>query len=162
MPIRDAMEERFGLRRPTGSGEPRTQAVYYRDRDGREPVDEFIEAVPELAAREAIDEQIDLLNGQAPDAPPLPFPHSSQVQGPLRELRCHHGRILYRILYRRSGNLFVLLHALEKRARSLSARDIAIAEQRFADFSARMNAPRRHVPRAAGHDAPPKRRAPRP
>ena len=23
-----------------------TQAVYYRDRDGREPVDEFIEALP--------------------------------------------------------------------------------------------------------------------
>lgn len=60
--------------------------------------------------------------------PPLPFPHSSQVDGQLRELRCHYGRDLYRILYQRSGNLFVLLHALEKRTGTLPQTDIDIAK----------------------------------
>ena len=32
----------------------------------------------------------------------------------LRELRGHYGNELYRILYRRSNNLFVLLHILRK------------------------------------------------
>ena len=35
-----------------------------------------------------IDSQIDRLNGLANDDPPLPFPHTSQIDGPLRELRC--------------------------------------------------------------------------
>lgn len=34
---------------------------------------------------------------------------SSQVEGELRELRCHYGNTLYRILYWRSDNPFVLL-----------------------------------------------------
>jgi len=35
---------------------------------------------------------VDLLNGLALNAPPLPFPHSSQAHGELRELRCHYVR----------------------------------------------------------------------
>ncbi len=30
--------------------------------------------------------------------PPLPFPWSSQLEGELRELRCHYGSELYRVL----------------------------------------------------------------
>lgn len=45
-----------------------------------------------------------------PNDPPLPFPWSSQLEGELRELRCHYGPELYRVIYRRSRNLFVLLH----------------------------------------------------
>jgi hypothetical protein len=51
-----------------------------------------------------VSSQIDRLNGLANDAPPLPFPHTSQISGPLRELRCHYGRAHYRIPYRRSEN----------------------------------------------------------
>lgn len=93
---------------------PVTQAVYYRDRRGREPVDLFIDSLRPRAAQSALDDKCALLNGLPPGAPPLAFPHSSQVEGELRELRCHYGRRLLRILYRRSGNLFVLLHAIEK------------------------------------------------
>lgn len=134
-----------------------TQAKFYRDPTGREPVDDFIEALPTQAAV-AVDNKIDLLNGLPDGAPPLAFPHSSQVRGKLRELRCHYGRTLFRVLYRRSGSFFVLLHVLEKRTGRLAQADIALAEERFADFRARMDRLPRRPPRAVGQDAPPKRR----
>jgi hypothetical protein len=97
-----------------------TQAVYYRTADGSEPVEDFLDrefpleprkknpSAREIEAaaskRMTIDLQIDRLNGLANDDPPLPFPHTSQIDGSLRELRCHYGRAHYRILYRRSGN----------------------------------------------------------
>ena len=129
------------------------QAVYYRDRDGREPVDDFVDSL-DPARQEELDFKIGLLNRLLSTDPPLPFPHSSQVDGQLHELRCHYGRDLYRVLYQRSGNLFVLLHALEKRTGALPQADIDIAKARFADFKERMDAERRRPPRAAGHDAP--------
>lgn len=132
---------------------PTVQAVYYRDQSGKEPVNDFIdELAPER--QEELDFKISLLNRTANSDSPLPFPHSSQIEGQLRELRCHYGRDLYRILYQRSGNLFVLLHALEKRTGALPQADIDVAKQRFDDFKARMNQKRRRPPRAAGHDAP--------
>jgi phage-related protein len=130
-----------------------TQAVYFRAADGAEPVNDFIDSLgPRQQA--AIDLQIDRLNDLPPSAPPLPFPHSSQVRGPVRELRCHYGSELYRVLYCRSGNLFVLLHVLPKRTGKLPEADIKIAEQRRADFKQRMEAERRRPPRAVGRNAP--------
>ncbi len=137
-----------------------TQAKFYRDPSGREPVDEFVEALPAQAAV-AVDNKIDLLNGLPDAAPPLAFPHSSQVRGQLRELRCHYGRQLYRILYQRSGTFFVLLHILEKRTGKLAQADIALAEEPFADFRARMDRLPRRPPRAVGQDAPSTRRTER-
>jgi phage-related protein len=128
-------------------------AVYYRDREGREPVREYLKALsPEV--REEVMATVLMLNRLGPDDPPLPFPFSSQVEGPLRELRCHYGRALYRILYQRSGSLFILLHALSKRAARLPAADKALAQERWNDFKARMDATERLPPRPAGHDAP--------
>jgi len=130
-----------------------TQAVYYRDASGHEPVDAWIDALPAKVALQ-VDDSIDLLNGLPDDAPPLAFPFSSQIDGPLRELRCHYGRRLIRVLYQRSGNLFILLHAIEKAGRAVPARDIELAKERMADFQARMDAWPRVPPRAAGRDAP--------
>jgi phage-related protein len=90
----------------------------------------------------------------ANDDPPLPFPHTSQVDGPLRELRCHFGRAHYRILYRRSGNLFVLLHMFRKTSKAVPRAEIEIAKQCWLDFKERMEAKHRKPPRAAGDDAP--------
>jgi phage-related protein len=131
----------------------RTQAVYYRAPDGSEPVNDFIDQLDERK-QPAIDLQIDRVNDRPPSAPPLPFPHSSQVRGPLRELRCHYGPELYRVLYRRSGNLILLLHMLRKDTGRLPEADIKIAQDRWDDFKRRMDAPKRRPPRAAGHDAP--------
>jgi phage-related protein len=132
---------------------PKTQAVYYRAPDGSEPVDEFVDRLDERK-QPTLDLQIDRLNNRPVSAPPLPFPHSSQVRGPLRELRCHYGSELYRVLYRRSENLLVLLHMLRKDTGKLPEVEIAIAEQRWADFKQRMDDQPRRPPRAAGQDAP--------
>ncbi len=137
-----------------------TQAKFFRDLSGREPVNDFIDTLPPRT-QQVIDDQIDFLNGLPPEAPPLAFPHSSQLRGAMRELRCHYGSTLYRILYSRSRNFFILLHIIEKRSGTISERDIDLAEQRFREFRARMDAFPRRPPRAAGHDAPPTRRGAR-
>ncbi len=131
----------------------RFQAVFYRDASGREPVREFLDSL-EDDSQAAIGHQIRRLNLLSDALPHLPFPHSSQVNGELRELRCHYGRELYRVLYRRSERLLVLLHVFAKRSAKVSQRDIAIAQERWDDFRARMDAQPRVPPRAAGHDAP--------
>lgn len=130
-----------------------TSAVYYRDANAVEPVADFIDSLT-VRRQVAVDNQIDRLNGLEPNAPPLPFPHTSQVEGELRELRCHFGSAQYRILYRRSGNLFVLLHAFHKTTATIPQHEIQVAKQRWQHFKRRMDAPRRRKPRAAGHDAP--------
>ncbi len=105
------------------------KAVYYRAADGTEPVNAFIEELP-IDVQEELDYTIELLNRLGPNDPPLPFPFSSQVAGQLRELRCHYGRRLFRVLYRRSEGLFVLLHIFEKRSAKAPAPEIDIAEVR--------------------------------
>ena len=131
----------------------RLQAVYYRNAEGSEPVNDFIDSLPDRA-QAAIDLQIGRMNGLTSDSPHLPFPHSSQVDGELRELRCHYGRRLFRILYRRSRNLIVLLHMFEKSSPKVPPSEIRIAEDRWDDFQRRMDEEPRTPPRPAGHDAP--------
>jgi phage-related protein len=58
------------------------------------------------------------------------------------------------VLYRRSRNLIVLLHAFRKDTGAIPEPEIRIAEERWTDFKARMEAMKRRPPRAAGHDAP--------
>jgi phage-related protein len=131
----------------------RTQAIYYRDSRGWQPVELFIDRLP-VKHQVAVDLAIDRLNDLPPNEPPLAFPASSQIDGELRELRCHYGPVLYRILYRRSKNLFILLHILRKNTGRIPAADIQTAQDRWADYKARMDAQPRRPPRAAGHDAP--------
>ncbi len=129
------------------------QAVYYRAPDGREPFNEFVDSL-DVRRQVVLDNQIDRLNTLSPSSPHLPFPHSSQIEGELRELRCHYGRELYRVLYRRSRNLIVLLHAFRKDTGAVPQADIQTAADRWEDFLSRMDGRKRVPPRAAGHDAP--------
>ncbi len=91
-----------------------TKAIYYRDKRGVEPVGRFIDALsPKRAAK--IDDYVEeYLNGRSPEAPPPEHPITSQIEGELRELRVRFANTRYRILYQRSDNLIVLLHAFEK------------------------------------------------
>ena len=109
--------------REVTSGESDWPVVYYRADDGTEPVNEFIDAL-EPKIQVVLDNQIERI---ALFGPRLPFPDSSQVLGALRELRCHYGNTLYRILYQRSDNLFVLLHVFEKRSGAILDADKQIA-----------------------------------
>lgn len=129
------------------------QAVYYRAEDGSEPVGEFIAGL-DVKSRAALLRQIDRLNDLSDAVPHLPFPHSSQVEKELRELRCHMGAQHYRVLYRRSERLIVLLHVFPKKTGKLPKAEIEIAKGRWDDFKARMEARPRKPPRAAGRDAP--------
>jgi len=139
----------LGILRPVAN----LQAVYYRAPDGSEPVNVFIDRLS-VKRQVALDNQIDRLNTLSPSSPHLPFPHSSQVEGELRELRCHFGRELYRVLYRRSRNLIVLLHIFRKDTGKIPPAEVEVAKARWTDFRTRMDALRRRPPRAAGHDAP--------
>jgi len=128
-------------------------AKFYRSSDGSEPVDDFINALP-IPERASVAFAIELLNELTDQRPYLPFPHSSQVEGELRELRCHHGRDLYRILYRRSEQFIVLLHIFRKDTAQIPESEKAIARARWDDFRARMSATPRTPPRPLGKDAP--------
>lgn len=139
----------LGILRPMAN----LQAVYYRAPDGFEPVNVFIDRLS-VKRQVALDNQIDRLNTLSPSSPHLPFPHSSQVEGELRELRCHFGRELYRVLYRRSRNLIVLLHIFRKDTGKIPPAEVDVVKARWTHFRTRMDAPRRRPPRAAGHDAP--------
>jgi phage-related protein len=136
----------------------RTQAVFYRDSGGKEPVDDFLEALlamqPLIVAKidDAIEEH---LNGRDPRHPPPEFPITSQIEGELRELRVRFAKTRYRVLYQRSRNLMVLLHVFEKNTGAVTVKDKRTAQARMADFEARMSASPRRRPRAAGRDAPP-------
>jgi hypothetical protein len=77
----------------------RTQAIYYRDARGEEPVDDFINALPGKPAAKIDDSVEEHLNGRRPSDPPPEFPISSQVSGELRELRVRFADTRYRILY---------------------------------------------------------------
>jgi phage-related protein len=130
-----------------------TQAVFYRDEKGRAPVDEFLGSLSRPAAT-AVKRQIAELNGLPVGAPPLEYPKTAQIDGPLRELRCHSGNDLYRIFYRRSRGLFVLLHAIPKRSRKIPRSDIALAQKRWEHFREWMDGSNRRGPRPLGKDAP--------
>lgn len=129
------------------------QAIYYRGLDGVEPVRIFLDEL-DSEMRAVLDLQIDRLNTVTDIDPPLPYPHTSQVEGELRELRCHYGRHLYRVLYRRSRGLFILLHVFRKRGGLVPEADKAIAWRRWEDFAQRMAEAPRQPPRPVGRDAP--------
>lgn len=122
--------------------------VFYRGPDGTQPVKGFLEALPDrdFAVLENQLERLELFG------PQLPFPYSSQVEGELRELRCHIGKRHIRFLYRRTDNVFVLLHVFEKRTKTVPEADKDAARARWSDFKARMEADPRVPPRAAGAD----------
>ena len=127
-----------------------TKALFYRDKRGVEPVDRFIDELPETRAAKIDDYIEEYLNGGSPHAPPPEYPITSQIEGELRELRVRFANTRYRVLYQRSGNLIVLLHAFEKDTGAVPAAEKAMAKRRMADFKRRMDAEPRVPPRAAG------------
>ena len=104
-----------------------------------------------LAAAKIDDAIEEYLNDRNPRDPPPEFPATSQIDGELRELRVRFARTRYRVLYQRSQNLIVLLHAFEKNTGTVSASDRQKAERRMADFRARMEERPRRPLRARSH-----------
>jgi phage-related protein len=143
-----------------GSGSKETPrrlvAKFYRRADGTQPVDQYIENLP-VAVQLALDQQIERINMLDDSNPHLAFPHSSQIEGALRELRCHYGRQLYRILYRRSEQFVVLLHVFDKHDGPIPEEAKRVARKRWADFKSRLAAKLRTSPSPIGRNAPRRR-----
>jgi phage-related protein len=139
-------------------GGGRTQATYYRDEQYVQPVEQFVDALPARHSAKVEAQLDEHLNGRPAEAPPPEFPITSQIEGELRELRIRFGGTRYRILYQRSGNLMILLHAFEKNTASVPPSEVAIAKRRMRDLRTRMDAHPRKPPRAIGGDAPSRRR----
>lgn len=101
---------------------------FYEEEDGSAPVEEFLNSLPTRHKAKGL--AIVRLLEEA--GPTLPFPHSSQVRGRLRELRTQQGKDKIRILYFGDARRwFILTHGLIKRTDRLSESDIQIAEKRM-------------------------------
>ncbi len=144
---------------PQESGVPRLsyQAVYYRDPQGHEPVNDTIRSLV-AKCQDSVDDKISLLNMCDDKRPHLPFPHTSALRGTgygeLRELRCDCGKQHHRIIYGRSDRFLILLHMIPGKTGKIPEQDKRIALRRWGDFKARMDAEPTAKPRAMGADAP--------
>ena len=134
-----------------GVGRATWIAKYYRDGRGEEPVRVFVDALP-AQHQEILDRKIDRLNAFGPL---IPAPHSKQVRGKLRRLKCDVDRLRYRILYQEAESGFiVLLHIFVKKTPRIALAESHMAQSRWNDFKQRMEALKRVPPRAVGDDAP--------
>jgi len=106
------------------------QIVFYRDKDGNEPVKDFILEQPDGAIGEIL-HVFDLLYRFDLS---LGLPYVEKVQGKIWSLRIKHSSDYYRVLYFAfSGKKFILLHAVKKKSDKLQKRDIELAIDRMGE-----------------------------
>jgi ribosome-binding protein aMBF1 (putative translation factor) len=125
------------------------QVVFFRGAGRLQPVQQFLEELERPEHRAAAEYQVDRLEGLSADDPPLPAPWDEQVEAELRALRVRIAGYGFRVLYRRSGNLFILLHAFfEEHAAAIAENEMQIARRN----NARSKVVRRSA--TAGLDTP--------
>lgn len=109
--------------------------VSYQDEQGRQPVNDFVAALPQKD-QARIYWMLDLLREFGLD---LKMPYARPVHGKLWELRVQSGRSIYRIFYfAHTGQRFVLLHALQKKTRKTPQKELSIAERHLTDVLTRV------------------------
>lgn len=120
----------------TKEKEYRMKAVieFYRTKDGREPLAEFLDSLPTNFRAKALWE-LDLLAEKGQD---LREPYVKHIEGELWELRIKFAsnisRIFYFIPYKTK---IVLLHGFVKKTRRTPAKHIRIAKERLKDYKKR-------------------------
>jgi phage-related protein len=108
--------------------------VFYRDVNGRVPVDEWIHTLPAQESGRVL-KSIGLL---ASYGVRLGMPHTRHLRGKVWELRIAAGRKHYRVLYAPlAAHKFILLHAFAKKTDKTPSQDLAMAERRLADHDLR-------------------------
>jgi phage-related protein len=104
---------------------------FYRDRNGREPLKEFLDGLP-AGTRAKV---VKLFNLLAEEGVLLKEPYTRHIRGKIRELRVKdnlgHVRILY---FTFTGKRFILLHGFLKKTDKTPEREIELAEKRMEDF----------------------------
>ena len=107
---------------------------FYEDKNGQCPVEEFLDSLPDRHLGKVL-QVIQMLEEFGPN---LPYPYSSQIEGKLRELRAHYGKVQYRIFY--YGDLkgvFNLLHAFRKQTPQIPDREKRVALNRLQEDGCR-------------------------
>lgn len=103
---------------------------FYEDQEGSCPVEEFLNSLPDKHVGKVL-QVTQMLEERGPN---LPFPYSSQIEGKLRELRVHYGKVQYRLLYYGDvRGIFMLLHAFRKQTAQIPEREKRLAWQRLMD-----------------------------
>ena len=104
---------------------------YYRDAKGKEPVADFIDALP-LRVRPKVFMVISML---VEYGVLLSEPFTKQIRGKIRELRIKDSQEQVRVFYFTfTGRRFILLHAFIKKTDKTPEGEILIAEKRMKDF----------------------------
>ena len=108
--------------------------IFYHDRRGRKPADDFIRTLPEKD-RARIFKTIELLKQYGVQ---LTMPHARHLSGKIWELRTAVGRQDYRILYAAIvGQQFLLLHGFSKKTPKTPPSELEIAARRLSDYQDR-------------------------
>ena len=102
------------------------RVVFYKDRRGRSPIAEYLNALP-VAEQATAAEAFRLLRefGVA-----LGMPHAKHIGGKLWELRPGANRFFY---FTYVGRRFVVLHAYRKQSQKTPSQELALAERRLAE-----------------------------
>ena len=104
---------------------------FYTDKDGNQPVKDFILR----ESKSAIAEIIHVFKLLRINNTRLGMPYVRKInRSGLRELRIRHGSDLYRIpFFAHSGHMFILLHAIKKKSDKIPQSDIDMALKRMYD-----------------------------
>ena len=109
--------------------------VFYQDKQGNEPVKDFIWGQPDGAIAEILHvlkllRQFNITLG-------MPYVRKIDKSG-LRELRIKHGSDIYRIFFfAHTGKKFILLHAILKKGDKTPESDKVLAIKRMNDYEFR-------------------------
>ncbi len=105
--------------------------VYYIDRRGNGPVEEFLKSL-DLKTQARFDysiRQLQALNTRAGE------PLVKHIEGKLWELRRESGTNIYRVFYFfYTGRRIIFLHGFQKKTQKTPRREIEMAQQRMEDF----------------------------
>lgn len=106
---------------------------FYQDERSRQPVADWLLTL-EVKERARVWRAIRLLETYGTR---LTMPYARHLRGKLWELRVSAGRQDYRVLYAAIvGRRFILLHGFSKQTAKTPARELELAEQRWADYQA--------------------------
>lgn len=113
---------------------PRRRWRFYHTAAGREPVREFLED-PRIS-----DEDAAKIVGAMHEVRREGRAHVNHLQGDIWQIEIDGHRVTYRILFAeqgRSGQILLALDAINKKWQKAKRDDIALAEERLADWKAR-------------------------
>lgn len=110
-------------------GWERMEVAFFRGAGRLQPVQAFLEELEPVERRVAAGNQVERLAWLRVEDPPLPAPWDEPVEAELRALRVRVDGEVLRLIYRRTGNLFLLLHAIRSAQSSIPERELRVARR---------------------------------